>query len=72
MRKVFVASSYSALRHAEIISKVLTEVTGTEVSSWQKFFGAGRVNLESLDRAYREVAGALILLTPDYSAHPRL
>jgi hypothetical protein len=66
MRKVFVASSFAALQHAETISELLTREGGVEVLPWKEFFDAGYVNLESLDRAYREVAGALILLTPDH------
>lgn len=66
MRKVFVGSSYEALGQLSIVDSTLRNAfNDMSVIPWRTIFPPSTVTFEGIERISRDVAGAILLATPD-------
>jgi hypothetical protein len=69
--QVFLASSSEGREALERVAAVLEEVPNLRARVWDKEFHSGDITFERIRELSREVAGALILCTPDDTARIR-
>lgn len=65
MRKVFVGSSSEALGAAKQISEMISSVRDVKAELWTKVFNPSLITFEAIERKSREIAGAILIATPD-------
>ena len=65
VNKIFIGSSREALKLAEAVEEMIDNHEGTEAILWNTLFPAGMILLEQIERLPNEIAGAVLLATPD-------
>lgn len=65
MRKVFIGSSSEAVRYVEKICGILGALPNIKPVPWTEIFDPGTLTFEAIEKVAREVAGAVLLATPD-------
>jgi hypothetical protein len=65
VKEIFVASSNEALDKAERIAAILADVDGVKPRLWKDEFKSGDITFVRIEELTREVAGAVVIATPD-------
>jgi hypothetical protein len=65
LNKIFIGSSTEALKLAEAVGEMIDNHEGTKAVLWSTLFPAGMILLEQIERLPNEIAGAVLLATPD-------
>ncbi|HEX5884177.1 MAG TPA: TIR domain-containing protein [Pyrinomonadaceae bacterium] len=65
INKIFIGSSNEAEKLAEAVGEMIDHHDGTKAVLWRTLFPAGNILLEQIERLPNEIAGAILLATPD-------
>jgi len=71
LNEIFVGSSSEALKLAEAIGERIDRHQGTKAVLWNTLFPAGMILLERIESLPNEIAGAVLLATPDVKCSRR-
>jgi hypothetical protein len=65
VKEIFIASSNEALEKAERVAAILADVDGVKPRLWKDEFKSGDITFVRIEELAREVAGAVVIATPD-------
>ena len=65
INKIFIGSSREAKKFADAVGEIIDNHEGTKAILWDTLFPAGIILLEQIERLPNDIAGAVLLATPD-------